>query len=177
MNCLQYGNHRSCLDFGSTGFGVGSSNKVNQGIGILVHHFDASLATEHTYKSSNSTTVRNSTRLLDNIMENETAASSLTLMGMGLAPELRNMIYYELLTLQPHTEPGKGMFCWPHFLCTSKQIYDEAREILCANGIEIEFVQKKGGNFYGSLSMRINHRPVNHSDQSFVTHALLNWPR
>ena len=51
---------------------------------------------------------------------------------LGLAPELRNLIYRELLTLRPiNGQPGRS--CWPYILLPSKQTQEEGHGILCGD--------------------------------------------
>ena len=65
------------------------------------------------------------------------ADSCPTFRFMDLIPELRNTIYRELLTLREESyDPHR--FCWPQIIAISRQIYDEARDILyCDNVFEL----------------------------------------
>lgn len=54
---------------------------------------------------------------------------------LDLLPELRNMVYSELLTIKE--EDGKG--CWPQILATCKQVHQEAEGIFHADTqVEVE---------------------------------------
>jgi hypothetical protein len=58
---------------------------------------------------------------------------------IDLPVELRNTIYYDVLTLRPKARERVGGTCWPQILAVSKKVYEEAIGIFCdANDITIE---------------------------------------
>ncbi|KAK4545018.1 hypothetical protein LTR36_003569 [Oleoguttula mirabilis] len=53
----------------------------------------------------------------------------MTFRFLDLAPELRNLVYLELLTWSGSAVAGER-YCWPQILAASKQVNDEAKELL-----------------------------------------------
>ena len=57
-----------------------------------------------------------------------------------LAPELRNLVYKELLTLHSSSNDSDRGFCWPNVFRASRQIHQEAQGLLYSeNAIDIVF--------------------------------------
>ena len=52
---------------------------------------------------------------------------------LDLPPEMRNMIYVQLLTLREKGTTPLRKYCWPEILSTCQQVYDEAHKILSVN--------------------------------------------
>ncbi|SMQ50351.1 unnamed protein product [Zymoseptoria tritici ST99CH_3D7] len=97
---------------------------------------------------------------------------------LDLPPEIRNLVYYELLTL-PEASSVRG--CHPQILATSKQMHSEAKKLLfLLNYIPIRILP--GGVFIGNLrcgdyapSLRSNKKGViPGSSQNDLRHLV--WP-
>lgn len=84
---------------------------------------------------------------------------------LDLSPELRNHVYWYLLALREKRGTSHRQVCFPEILCTSHQIYDEAKGILYADENEIVIAYTVGGVDASwqkdqKLHISINHRAV-----------------
>lgn len=107
---------------------------------------------------------------------------------MNLPPELRSQIYFELLTLTTKSsEPAvdgvheheRGLTCFPAILATSKQIYDEAWDLLYSNEIEIRLsqtVDERAWPVPKTLFIQINREATTQIDDMDVRNAYRRWP-
>ncbi|KAK3707029.1 hypothetical protein LTR37_012361 [Vermiconidia calcicola] len=97
---------------------------------------------------------------------------------LGLAPELRNIIYRELLTLRS-VRGHSGRKCWTSILRASKQIYEEAHGILFGdNDFEViisGYCQPAvRGGYYWVVHSDLVHRVFDGPQK--LGQVISNWP-
>lgn len=79
-----------------------------------------------------------------------------------LSPELRNHVYWDLLTLPKKGDTFHRQVRFPEILCASRQIYGEAKGILYADENEITVANIVGGVDASWLTEHKLHISINH---------------
>lgn len=95
---------------------------------------------------------------------------------LDLAPELRNLVYQELLTWADVKTNGEGS-CWPQILATSSQVYREAKDIIYAdNAAHVALDVLLSEPEAGYLTVGSAHRHLGPQQTPIRHYSNFRWP-